>query len=92
MTDSKGSLGERMATVEEWQIGHEKLCADRYNLLLKVISFGGALVLLAATWSLNNITQGQKEQTRILQTLRVQVAEQPHNPPSAPVAVTVQPN
>jgi hypothetical protein len=64
-------MAERVRALETWSSGHEKQCGERYALLMKVIGFGGALILVAATFAMNRLSSQQDAQMALLR----QVAE-----------------
>lgn len=68
-------MGERMATAESWIVGHEKICGDRYRLLLSVIGVGGTIIIGVAGWGLNQVHEDQKAQFQMLQGISNQVAQ-----------------
>ena len=88
------SIQERVAKVEGQQAMHEEVCAARWNLLLKVIGWGGGLafvtVLAVAGFGLREIYNGQQRQMDLLRTMNQQVASRPSDvtvavtPPPAP--------
>lgn len=63
------AMGERVARVETWQAGHEKVCADRYRLLLATIGVGVSIILGVSGWGLIRTFNGQDEQIRLLRDL-----------------------
>lgn len=69
MTEKATPMGERVATVESWIRGHEKLCADRYGLLMKVIAVGGAILISVAGWGLAQVYRNQEHQMDLLNQL-----------------------
>lgn len=75
------TIPERVRAVETWQSEHEKACAARWGLLLKVIGWGGGLaasaVLGVAAWGLNTIHEGQQQQIQMLQQIQREAAKPP---------------
>lgn len=69
MTEKATPMGERMATVESWVINHEKVCGDRYRVLMKVISGGVSIIVAVAGWGLLQVYQNQTHQLDLLQEL-----------------------
>jgi hypothetical protein len=55
-----------MASVETWQSEHEKVCGDRYQLLMRVIAAGVTVLIAVASFGLANLYSGQQEQMRLL--------------------------
>lgn len=62
-------MGERVAGLESWVDGHEKLCADRYGLLMKVIAVGGAILITVAGWGLTAVYAAQQHSVELLQQI-----------------------
>lgn len=79
-------IGERMATIEAWSEGHEKICGDRYRLLMGVISVGGSIILAVAGWGVKQAHDDQQDQLHLLQNVSQQVSSTKAQP------VTVQMN
>jgi hypothetical protein len=62
-------VGERLAVMETWAVDHDKVCAERYRLLIAVIGFGATAIMGAAGWGLNQVHEDQKAQLTLLQDL-----------------------
>lgn len=66
-------MERRLTTVENWQASHEQACTARWDLLLKVIGWGGGVaasaMIVVAGWSLAQIHSDQQEQVKMLQQL-----------------------
>jgi sensor domain CHASE-containing protein len=75
-----------MATVESWVKGHEKICGDRYRLLMAVISIGCTIIIGVGAWGLNQVHEDQRAQIALLQNVSQQVSATRQQP------VTVQMN
>ena len=75
-TAGKPPLGERMATAETWIVEHDKVCSDRFSLLLKVIGFGGMVILAVVSGGVGLFHEEQTHQTQILQGISAQVNAQ----------------
>jgi hypothetical protein len=71
------TLGERMLLVENWQSTHEKACADRWLLLLRIMFAGLAILIGIASWGLNKVFDGQQQQLNELRAVSAQVATKP---------------
>lgn len=78
-----------MATVEEWIGGHEKICGDRYRLLMSVIGVGGTIILSVAGWGLKTVHDDQHEQVEMLRGLASQISQT--KPAPVNVQMTQQP-
>lgn len=82
----KPTMSERMLLVENWQGRHEKDCADRWGLLIKMIGWGGSLAFMTtlglASWGLNRLYEGQQAQNQVLRELmsRPAASALPHQP------------
>ena len=66
-------MGERVATLEQWASGHDKVCGDRYRLLLAAISAGASIIVGVAAWGLNQVHEDQARQMQLLQSVSQQV-------------------
>jgi len=75
-----------MATVETWITEHDKVCGERFNLLLKVIGFGGMVILAVVSGGAGLFHEEQLHQTQILQGISAQI-----NAQAAHTTVTVNP-
>lgn len=66
-------MERRVTTVEVWQNNHEKVCAARWGLLIKIVLGGGALamstILALGGWSLSRLYDAQQQQNAALQQL-----------------------
>lgn len=72
MNDER-EMDMRVYRVELWQTNHDKLCTARWNILIKLIGWGGALAMTTIIgiggWSLNRLYEGQQQQNAALQQL-----------------------
>lgn len=66
-------MGERVQAVESWIKGHEKICGDRYRLLMMVIGIGGTMLVSVAGWGLMQVHADQQTQIQMLQGLSGQI-------------------
>jgi hypothetical protein len=73
-TGGKPPLGERMATVETWISEHDKVCAERYRLLIGVVGTAGLILISVAGWGLNQVHADQVRETQMLQGISAQIA------------------
>jgi CHASE1-domain containing sensor protein len=64
------TLGERVAFVESWAEGHEKVCASRWRVLTAILLIGLSAILSLGGWGLTQVFELQREQLRELQQLR----------------------
>lgn len=72
MSDER-EMEMRLFRAELWQQNHDKLCAARWGILIKLIGWGGALAMTTIIgiggWSLNRLYDGQQQQNAALQQL-----------------------
>lgn len=66
-------MERRVTRVEVWQVNHDKVCAARWGVLIKLIGWGGALALTTVIgiggWGLNRLYDAQQQQNAALQQL-----------------------
>lgn len=79
----------RLTQLEADQENHERTCAARWGLLLKVIGWGGSVavtsILGVAAWGLVQVHDGQDRQLRMLEQLQRQLpAAAAHSPSPTP--------
>ena len=69
-------MGERMLTVELWQENHDRLCAQRWGYLIKLIGWGGGValtsILAVAAWGLDRVYNAQQQQVAAIERLVAQ--------------------
>lgn len=67
------TMEDRMLRVEIDQANHERVCASRWGILIKLIGWGGAsafLVLVGvAGWGLNRVYDAQQYQAAALEQI-----------------------
>lgn len=67
MTTSQQPIGERMATLEAWSSGHDKICGDRYRLLMRVITAGISILIAVAGAGVGALYKNVNDQAAGLQ-------------------------
>lgn len=60
-------IGERMATAESWIAQHEKLCGERYKLLVRVIAAGISILVAVAGFGVGALYKNINDQAASLQ-------------------------
>ncbi len=66
-------MERRVTTVENWQTNHDKVCATRWGILIRLIGWGGAVAVSAiigiAGWGMNRLYDAQQQQNAAIQQL-----------------------
>lgn len=74
---------KRFMRIELWVKNHDKVCAERWSFLVRLVGWGGALfgtaILSVLGWSLGQIHADQNKQIEMIQHLQ-------SNPPQITIA------